>query len=119
MVTNGSDKYKITQVLVLLKANGDAQITLYSDIQISGQGKWSTTKDPKVINLKITGGIVDENPNVTGKLVLGEDGKSIASLTVQGRGISGSKYEINFVAEEKVTPSPEESANRKIARWPW
>jgi len=119
MVTNGSDKYKITQVLVLLKANGDAQITLYSDIQISGQGKWSTTKDPKVINLKITGGIVDENPNVTGKLVLGEDGKSIASLTVQGRGISGSKYEINFVAEEKASPAPEESTNRKTAGRPW
>jgi hypothetical protein len=101
MVANGVDKYKLTGVLVLLKENGDAQITLYTDIQIQSQGRWFATKDPKVINLKMSGGVEGDNSNVKGKLVLREDRKSIASLTAQGRGISGTKYEINFVADDK------------------
>ena len=101
MVANGVDKYKLTGVLVLLKENGDAQITLYSDIQIQAQGRWSATKDPKVINLKMRGGVEGDASRVKGKLVLREDRKSIASLTAQGRGISGTRYEINFVADDK------------------
>ena len=34
------------------------------------------------------------------------DLKSIASLTAQGKGLSGVKYEINFVAEEKDPAKP-------------
>lgn len=101
MVANGVDKYNLTAVLVLVKENGDAQITLYSDIQIQAQGRWSATKDPKVINLKMSGGVEGDNSKVKGKLILREDGKSVASLAVQGRGVSGTKYEINFVAENK------------------
>lgn len=101
MVANGVDKYELTGVLVILKENGDAQITLYSDIQFFAQGRWSKSKDPKVINLKMSGQVVDDNSSVKGKLILREDGKSIASLTAQGRGISGTKYEIKFVADEK------------------
>lgn len=106
LVANGVDKYKLTGVLVLLKENGDVQITLYSDIQIFTQGRWSKTKDPKVITLKMAGGVEGDNSHVKGKLILGEDGKSIVSLTAQGPGISGTKYEINFVAEEKNPAKP-------------
>lgn len=106
MVTNGVDKFKLTGVLVILKENGEAQITLYSDIQLFAQGKWSASKDPKVINLKMSGGIAGDTANTKGKLTLGEDGKSIASLTAKGQGMSGSKYEINFVAEEKDPAKP-------------
>ena len=38
MVANGVDKYQLTAVLVVLKENGDAQLTLYSVIQVSAQG---------------------------------------------------------------------------------
>jgi hypothetical protein len=106
MVTNGVDNYKLTGVLVILKENGEAQITLYSDIQLFAQGRWSVSKDPKVINLKMSGGIAGGNANTKGKLILREDGKSIASLTAQGTGMSGSKYEINFVADEKDSAKP-------------
>lgn len=106
MVANGQDKYKLTGVLVVLKDNGDLQITLYSLIQITGQGKWSTTKDPKIINFKMSGGFEGDDSNIKGKLTLSEDGKSIASLTARGKGVSGAKYEINFVAEEKKPTKP-------------
>jgi hypothetical protein len=59
MIANGMDKFKLTAVLVILKENGDAQITLYSDIQFFAQGRWSSSKDP----------------NVRGKLILREDGQ--------------------------------------------
>jgi hypothetical protein len=101
IVANGVDKYQLTAVLVILKENGDAQLTLYSDIQVSAQGKWSKTKDPKVISFKITGGVGGDDSRIKGKLTLREGGTSVASLTAQGPGLSGSKYEINFVAEEK------------------
>ncbi|MEK6336304.1 MAG: hypothetical protein AABM67_15360 [Acidobacteriota bacterium] len=106
MVANGQDKYKLTGVLVILKENGDAQITLYADIQISAQGRWSKTKDPKVINFKISGGLEGDDSRVKGKFILSEDGKSIASLTAQGAGMSGVKYEINFVADQKDPAKP-------------
>lgn len=60
----------------------------------------SITKDPKVINFKITGGVQGDDLRIKGKLTLREGGTSVASLTAQGPGRSGSKYEINFVAEE-------------------
>lgn len=106
MVANGVDKYKLTGVFVLLKENGDAQLTLYSDLQISAQGRWSKTKDPKVINLKLSGDVDGNNSKVKGKLILREDGKSIVSVTAEGRGLSGTKYEINFVAEENNPAKP-------------
>lgn len=101
MVANGVDRYQLTGVLVILKENGDAQVTLYSDIQFFAQGRWSRSKDPKVINLKLSGQVVDDKSSVRGKLTMREDGKSIASLTAQGRGISGTKYEVSFVADDK------------------
>jgi hypothetical protein len=101
MTANGIDTYKLTGVLVILKQNGDAQITLYSDIQIQAMGQWSISKDPKVINLKLGGGTERDGSNVKGKLTMSEDGKSVASLTAQGSGVSGSKYLINFVTDDK------------------
>jgi hypothetical protein len=106
MIANGQDKYKLTGVLVLLKENGEAQLTLYSVIQLSAQGRWSKTKDPKVINFKISGGVEGDDSRIKGKLILSDDGKSIASLKAQGLGISGVKYEINFVADEKDPAKP-------------
>jgi hypothetical protein len=106
LIANGVDKYKLTGVLVILKENGEARITLYSDVQLFAQGQWSATEDPKVINLKISGGVAEDNPNTRGKLILREDGKTVASLTAQGQGISGTKYEIDFVADEKDPTKP-------------
>lgn len=102
----GKDKYNLTGVLVVLKENGEAEFTLYTDLQIYAQGQWSTGADPSQgIDLKITGGVFKDAKG-TGKLFLRADGKSIASLTGQGTNDSGGKFEVNFVAEEKDDEGP-------------
>src|SRR5688500_19249119 len=47
------DTHKLTVLLVILRENGVAEITLYSDGQISGPGKWSADEMTNVIDLKI------------------------------------------------------------------
>jgi hypothetical protein len=95
------DEYKIIKVLVVLKENGEAQFTLFTDMQIYGQGRWSAGQDlSQGIDLKITGGVVG-GAKGTGKLFLRADGKSIATLTAQGTNDSGGKFEVSFVAEQK------------------
>ena len=103
MISNGLDKYEITGVLVLLRENGDSQITLYSAIQIQSLGHWTRGSDPGVIDLQMGGG-VGADSNIAGKLTLGEDQKTIVKLTAGGQGMSGIKYEINFVADKTETP---------------
>lgn len=94
------DKYQLTGVLVILKENGEAEFTLFTDLQIHAQGQWSAGADPSQgIDLKITGGLFKDAKG-TGKLLLRADGKSIAVLTGQGTNDSGGKFEVNFVAAE-------------------
>jgi hypothetical protein len=102
----GNDKYKLTGVLVILKENGEAEFTLFTDLQIYAQGQWSVGADPSQgIDLKITGGVFKDAKG-TGKLRLRADGKSIATLTGQGTNDSGGKFEVDFVAEEKEKAGP-------------
>jgi hypothetical protein len=55
-----ADKSKIKSVYINLKENGEADITLFTDLQLFAKGQWSAPADPsKGIPLKITGGIVD------------------------------------------------------------
>ena len=97
------DKHKITAVLVILKENGEAEITLYADLQLYGQGTWSAGEDQSEgIDIKITGGIVSGNATGTGKLFLRDDGKSIARLTINAATSSGGKVKVEFTAEEKT-----------------
>ena len=96
----GNDKYKLSGVLVILKENGEAEFTLFTDLQIHAQGEWSAAADPSQgIDLKITGGLFKDAKG-TGKLLLRPDGKSIATLTGQGTNDSGGKFEVSFIAEE-------------------
>ena len=108
LVTNG-DEYKITGVLVILRENGEAEFTLYSDMQLYGQGRWSAGKDlSQGIDLKITGGVVKNAKDAkgTGKLFLRADGKSIATLTMQGANNTGGKFEFSFVADDNNEARP-------------
>ena len=95
------DKHQITSVLVILRENGEADITLIADMQISGQGTWSVGEDlSKGIDLKITGGVVSGNATGTGKLFLRDDRKSIAKLTITATAADESKVRVEFTAEE-------------------
>lgn len=106
LVMNG-EAYKITGVLVILRANGEAEFTVYTDMQLYGQGRWSGGKDlSQGIDLKITGGVVKGDTEGTGKLFLRADGKSIATFTAQGASDSGGKFEVGFVAEDKTAAQP-------------
>jgi hypothetical protein len=102
------DKHTINGVLVILKENGEAEITLYADMQLYGQGTWSAPEDlSQGIDLKITGGVVSGNANGTGKLFLRADRKSIDRLTITATTADGSKIQLQFTAEEKKTPPQE------------
>jgi hypothetical protein len=101
MVASKLDSFKVTGVLVLLKENGEAQITLYTSIQIQSLGHWTATKDPHVINLTMSAGVAGDDQSIKGTLTLRDDLKTIAGLTARGQGVSGANYEVNFVADEK------------------
>jgi hypothetical protein len=101
------DQHKLTEVLIILKENGDAEFTLFTEMQLSAQGRWTAGKDPSQgIDLKITGGVVKGDTKGTGKLFLRADGKSVASLTAQGANDDGEKFDLNFVADDKNQAQP-------------
>jgi len=100
------DKQKISAVLVILKENGEAEITLYADIQLYGQGTWKAGEDlSKGIDLKITGGIVSGNAAGTGKLFLRDDGKSIDRLNISAGEADSSSLKVEFTAAEEKKDS--------------
>jgi hypothetical protein len=95
------DKHQISSVLVILKENGEADFTLYADLQLSAQGTWSMGKSlEEGINLKITGGVVSGNLNGAGKLFLRKDGKSIDKLNIEATTADERKVTVDFVAEK-------------------
>ena len=66
----------------MLRKDGQALITIYSDLQLQAQGTWSATGDsPKEIKLKVTGGELTGNFSGTGKLLLSDDRMSLKELT--------------------------------------
>ena len=103
------DEYKITGVLVILRENGEAEFTLFTDMQLYGQGRWSAGKDlSQGIDLKITGGVFknEKDAKGTGKLFLRADGKSIATLTIEGTRNTGGSFKVGFVADDKKEAQP-------------
>ena len=98
----GKEKFKLYTVVVKLKAGGEAEITLVSDISLFVAGEWSAGDDiSKGIDLKITGGTSQGSSAGTGKLFLTADAKSIARLTLQGvTRNSNTKYSASFVAAQ-------------------
>jgi hypothetical protein len=101
-LTAGHEKYKINSVRIDLKENGDAEIVLFTELQLLISGRWSATDDSsKGINLQITGGVVSDEANGGGTLFLGSDGKAISRLSIQAKGRAGSKVSIQFMADKQ------------------
>ncbi|MGH9902991.1 MAG: hypothetical protein ACRD68_14390 [Pyrinomonadaceae bacterium] len=101
----GRDEAKISAVVVVLRKNGDAEITLITVAQVLVRGKWSGGDPDKGIGLEITGGDVSGNAKGTGMLFLDKEGKKIVKLTMRGETTTGTKFEAEFVAE-KADPAP-------------
>ena len=99
LTTTDATKRKINAVGAILREDGEAQITIFTDLQLSAQGRWSAKEDSDAIDLEITGGIVTGNATGTGKLLLREDGKTISSLSIQAKTPTGGKVKIEFTAD--------------------
>jgi hypothetical protein len=99
-ISSGAGNLNVYSVLIELKENGDAELTLVSDLQLNFEGKWTASESSeKEIDLQISGGVVSGNSKGTGKLFLRNDLKSIDKLNVEAKTISG-KITISFVADK-------------------
>jgi len=99
VIADEFEERKFAGALAVLRQDGTALITLYSDLQLEAQGTWSPSdSSPEEILLKITGGELSGNVTGTGKLLLSEDRKSIRDLTIKVRSFDGREITVTFVA---------------------
>lgn len=96
----GREEFNVTSVVVKLTEDGAAEITLVTDLQLFVTGTWSDVEDPaEGIDLKITSGATGSVQG-TGKLFLRPNGKSIASLKMEGMSpTTKRKIQLSFIAE--------------------
>lgn len=94
------EERKIAAALVVLRPNGTALITLFSDLQLHAEAQWTASESSsQEIDLKITGGELSGNVSGSGKLVLTDDGKSIKELLIKSKSFDGRDLTLTFVAE--------------------
>ena len=80
----GKEEFQLNAVVVKGFQDGKIEINLITDITVFINGTWSrTSENDKTIDVKITGGSTSGNLNGSGKLILTDDRKSIASLKLQ------------------------------------
>jgi hypothetical protein len=81
----GQEQFKITSVIVKLLSDRKAEITLVTDITVFLNATWSNRGDSQTeVDLEIVGGATASGLQGTGKLVLGNDGKSVSKLSLKG-----------------------------------
>ena len=84
----------------MLRENGQAVITLFSDLQLQVQGTWSVSdSSPQEIQLKITGLELGGNASGSGKVLLSSDRKYIRELTITGKLLNGPEVTVRFTAD--------------------
>lgn len=100
-LTVGNEEFKVTSVVVKLKEDGTAEITLVTDLQLFVTGTWSKAADSGAgIDLKITGGATGGSAQGSGKLLLRPDSKSIDKLTIEAMSNTAKrKIRLEFVAD--------------------
>jgi hypothetical protein len=105
LVVSPVEERKFYAVLVVLRTDGQALITIYSDLQLQAQGTWSATgSSPEEIQLKVTGGELNGNLSGTGKLLLSDDRMSLKELTITGRSFDGREMTLRFIADPSELP---------------
>ena len=100
-LTIGRETMKIYSIVAQLKEDGTGEIILVTDLTLFVNCTWTVPADlTNGIELKVTGGTSAGGATGSGKLFLKPDGKSIASLSMQGSSnTSKRKIKIDFVAE--------------------
>ena len=97
-LTVGQEVFKVSTVVVKLKEDGTGELTLVTDLQLFVTCTWAATADlSDGIDLKLTAG--SASAQGSGKLFLRPDGKSIASLSIDGRSNTKRKVQLKFVAD--------------------
>jgi hypothetical protein len=97
----GKEKFKVNAVVVKLLEDGNAEITLVTDITVFVSGTWRRgSATDKVIDVNITGTATKGGVEGSGKIFLAEDGKSLAKLKFQALNkITNRNVELDFVAK--------------------
>jgi hypothetical protein len=99
-IVSTDEERKISAALVVLRENGQAVITLFSDLQLQVQGTWSVSdSSPQEIQLKITGLELGGNASGSGKVLLSSDRKYIRELTITGKLLNGPEVTVRFTAD--------------------
>ena len=81
----GDQEFKINSVIVKLFQDRKAEVTLVSDITVFLTATWSINAESKQeIDLDFTGPDSRGGLEGTGKVVLGNEGKSVVRLTLKG-----------------------------------
>lgn len=80
----GDGKFKLNSVIVKLMPDQKAELTLGSDILIFLTATWSRSESQNEINLDMTDGDSRGGFEGTGKVILKDDGKAVARLTLKG-----------------------------------
>ena len=94
------EKRQVYAALVVLRQNGKAVITLYSDLQLQVQGTWSMSDSSShEIQLKITGLEVDGSASGSGKVLLSNDRKHIRELMITSKLLNGPEVTARFTAD--------------------
>lgn len=95
----GQEKFKVTSVVIKLMEDGNAEITLITDITIFVTATWSG-KDQQVIDLVITGGANKGGVDGSGKLTMKDDRKSISTLSLKAvNKLTKRNIELTFTAK--------------------
>jgi hypothetical protein len=99
-IVSAVEDRKFSAAFVVLRPNGQAVITLYSDLQLQVRGTWSVSdSSPEEIQLKITGGELGGNASGSGKVLLSNDKKNISELAITGKSSNGCDVTIRFTAD--------------------
>lgn len=99
-IVSAVEERNISAALVVLRQNGQALITLYSDLQFQIQGTWSVSNpSPQEIQLKITGSELGGNAIGSGKVLLSNDKKHVRELTITGKSLNGPEVTVRFTAD--------------------
>jgi len=80
----GREEFDLPAVVVKLKDDGTAEITLVSDISLFFSGSWTRSGNAGEYTIKITGGATPGGVEGGGKIILSADGKSVTLLDMQG-----------------------------------
>ena len=81
----GEEKFKISSVVVKLLPDRKAEITLVTDITVFLNATWSKRGDSQnEVELQLVGGATASGLEGNGTLVLSNDGKGVARLSLRG-----------------------------------